>query len=450
MPVIPMAHPSSAHRRRQDSVYRWLTFAWRLLLLWLLLMPTAFSSNDTPYPSFKISGFGTLGITKGGNSDLGFRRDVSRDGVYDGEWSFEPDSLLGIQANAHLNEKLSAALQVVGKERQDNSLEESIGWAYVRYRATQNFTVRFGRMGIDIFKLSDYRNLGFAYLWARPPVEFYAPLAFEYFEGVDLAFSKVLDSGTFSAKLSLGSAENQFDFTGGSGAFKLKDIIGASLIWETYEWHLRLTSLKLRIDNSLNDILGTKDLVSALETAATLGWSEAAQIATDLTVDDDNIRYHSLGISFDHYPWVIDYELGYVDPDFKLIKPFVGSYLSVGYRLGATTVYTLLSSANQTEPREQVPEIPPEILANPFIPDAQKTNMVLLQQGVQTIYNDSFYDQDSASLGVRWNIRHDIALKLQWSHTWIEPIAASLWKRRRVPEDETEIDTYSVNVDFIF
>ena len=65
-------------------------------------------------------------------------------------------------------------------------------------------------------------------------------------------------------------------------------------------------------------------------------------------------------------------------------------------------------------------------------------------------YDDSFFDQESASLGLRWNIRHDTALKVQWSHTWIEAAAATLWKRRNIPEEETEIDTYSISVDFIF
>ena len=138
---------------------------------------------------FRVSGFATLGAVKSGDEDLGFRQGLYQEGVFDGDWSLKSNSNLGLQLDANINDRLSATVQLVGRTRVENNLENSLEWAFLRYRATQSITVRAGRLGPNNYMLSDYRNIGFAYLWVRPPTEFYSIISFDHLDGLDVAYS---------------------------------------------------------------------------------------------------------------------------------------------------------------------------------------------------------------------------------------------------------------------
>lgn len=59
---------------------------------------------------------------------------------------------------------------MVGRDRLDNTFENSVEWAFLKGRLFPKLIVRAGRLGVDVFMLSEYRNIGFAYPWVRPPV----------------------------------------------------------------------------------------------------------------------------------------------------------------------------------------------------------------------------------------------------------------------------------------
>ena len=133
------------------------------------------ASDEPALGSTSISGFATIGLVQAGDEDYGFTRDLTRSGVFDQDNSVKQDSLLGIQLDSSFTQDWSATAQMVFRDRFDDSFEEHLEWAFVRYRANDEWSFRVGRTVVDLFALSDYRNVGFAYLWARPPVEFYGP-----------------------------------------------------------------------------------------------------------------------------------------------------------------------------------------------------------------------------------------------------------------------------------
>ena len=419
----------------------WLGQGAALLLAFCLAVPAA---QAAIYESerVRISGFATIGITEGGNDILGYRRNVSQHGNYGDDIAWETDSLLGLQLDLSFSDAFSAAIQGVAKKRFNNSIENSIEWAYLRYRHNPNLTLRAGRIGLDLYMLSEYRNVGFSYLWARLPVEFYSPTAFFYFDGADINYSFNLGDGVFNTKLFGGSSENQFEFDNEGRDFKLNNLYGLVLGWESEHWRTRFTFTSVDYDRSLNKAVGTELFREPLMMAYQAGWTEALDLFNGIEVDNEGIDYYSLGLAYDNAPWIIQSEISFLDTDYELIKPYTGRYLSVGYRLGPTTVYGILAKAKQTEPRTEVGELPAH-LAN--IPE-----FIFFRETMISVYDSSYADQESLSLGMRWNIRYDLALKMQWDHTRVEPAGGLLWEQREAPREKQTLNTYSINLNYIF
>ncbi|MDU0356206.1 hypothetical protein RS130_22050 [Paraglaciecola aquimarina] len=103
----------------------------RAMLFAQLLALFAISHTATAKDSsmFQFTGFGTIGLTKGGNDVLGIRQTYSQRGEYGG-WQFKTDSMLGLQVSADFNEKFDAVVQVLARDQVSNTLERSIEWAF--------------------------------------------------------------------------------------------------------------------------------------------------------------------------------------------------------------------------------------------------------------------------------------------------------------------------------
>jgi hypothetical protein len=404
-----------------------------IAVLGLLAISNAWAGVDPTDEWIRLSGFGTLGLIHGGEEGFGFRRDISRKGQPSDTWAFQTDSLLGLQLDAQLTSDLDTTVQLVVRDRPRNGLEESLEWAFLRYRVDSDLTFRAGRLGVDVFMLSEYRNVGFAYLWARPPLEFYGPLAYENIDGVDLAYSRPWGEGLLRVKVFGGKSRDAFAATLSDDYSVDLTSYGTSLTWESDHWQARLGLVAGTVDNSLSS---TKPLIEGLNAIPAFLWPEAGEVADRLDSKDKRTTYYSAGVRYDHHPWVVEAEASYTDSDL-LTLPVASGYLSVGRRKGPVTLYGMAAMVRNPDGRRVAPEAPlPQ-----FSP---------LRQGIQVTYDTTHIDQHSLSLGLRWDIRHDLALKAQWDHHWIEPYGGGLWAQERPFTEQRELDTFSINFNFVF
>ncbi len=405
-------------------------------LCWILSLLLAFPSTimaASMLEDARFSGFGTVGLLRGGDEVLGYRRDMAGDGVFDNDWAMEPDTLLGLQVDVPLTGELDAAMQLVAKERPSNTLDESLEWAYLRYRPTPGLMLRGGRLGLDMFMLSEYRNLGFSYLWARPPVEFYGLLPYHHYDGADIAYATALEEGVLRARLFAGNTQGTILFFSSDVDVDIDSLVGATLGWEFDRWQARLGFATLK-QNPSNP--GARQLAAALRQVAGL-WPEAAGIADDLEVNGSRLYYYSAGFAYDPKPWTVQSEISYIDSGYNNAFSSVWSaYLSLGRRIGPVTVYGLGAMIENPDGREQVPSAP--------LP------LTVLQQQAQAAYDLSFVKQHSLSLGMRWDIRYNLALKMQWERTWVDDYGGLLWQQKQPLTDGESLDTFSINLNFVF
>jgi hypothetical protein len=373
----------------------------------------------------RFSGFATLGLVSNTNEALVFRRDVSQDdGSYDGSIEWKNDSLIGAQWDGRWNHQIETSVQLVAKERFNSGIEESLEWAFVRYRPFDGVDLRLGRMGADIFMLSDYRQVGYAYPWARPPHDFYGLLSIFHIDGVDLAKRIDLNGTTLTLRGFYGNHDQKFPVGVRSEAHSRLDFNagGLSLIAERDSWKLRYTYADIRINNN-----ATGSLVIGLDSFAPY-WPEAAALADMAATYKRHFSYHDFGISYDNNTWWVQAEYSSLNSEIGVVPQSDRAYLSIGRRFDQLSLYAL---TGRSTPRNRQVEV--EVPTG--LPDPWTAYAAQLAQITEASLNGVRINQSSVGAGVRWDFAAKMALKLQVEEFRIDADGTNLWLRAdpRVP-----------------
>lgn len=132
-----------------------------------------------------FNGFLTAGATYASQPLLDGTNVVSQDGNIENTTGFTNDSRLGIQISANVNPQVSVTGQLLARAKDENS-QFKADWAFFSYRASDELTIRGGKVKLPTFLTSDYIEVGYAYPWIRPPQEVYAANPISTINGVDL------------------------------------------------------------------------------------------------------------------------------------------------------------------------------------------------------------------------------------------------------------------------
>ena len=420
---------------------RWCWFIRNIFFAATLLFTSVAQSDDNQNTDwFRVSGFGSLGAVYG-SGDKYFQRDLTQPNTFKGDWSWKADSLLGVQFDATLPKGISASAQLVLKEHAENNFAQSLDWAFLRYRPNQDWMLRAGRLGLDIYLLSDYRNVSFAYLWQRPPTEFYGPLVVTDFDGSDISYSKRIEGGILRLKLFGGSSNPVIAYTLDDAlTLDFDPLWGANLAFESDRWRTQLAFGRVRFNS---EVSAAEELLAALRNPAlTPAWPQAAALADKLSAKDRHLSFYSAGVVYDDNHWVIHSELGYLSSEWAALRSTVSAYISCGRRVENLTPYILFGMARPTGDTVDVP--PPAVSGDATI-DA-------VYSGAQGYANTFQMDQHTLSLGTRWDLRQDVAVKLQWDHTWIKAGGDALWftKPGRGGGGDKTINLFSISVNYLF
>lgn len=377
----------------------------------------------------RINGFGSLGGVHS-STDFGgsFRRDMSQ--PYQASTpTATPDSRLGIQGNFSVNAQLDLAAQVVAKDRVlSNGAKDSLEWLYASYRPVPDLTLRIGRTSPDLFLLSDYRNVGFAYLTARPSVDFYGVLPLEGLDGVDITKSWHVGDDLWRIKGAVGKSHYRLSNpTMGSVRVTIESVIGLTLSRESNGLLVRATLAKL------NAAINSPDLdllTSGLNTLSQLPLptvaAEAKYLSYRAKMKDMQGTYASAGLSYDRNGWVGNAEIfrtrtNASAPDMK------AGYFNVGRRFNDLTAYIGLGEVKSIAGPVALPQWSPVL--TPIIGPTAAANAQLLGTTVASGANQVRVDQRTWTVGVRWDFHPQVALKLQWDRTKAASGADMLWSK---------------------
>lgn len=415
-------------------------------LTWLLAcaLPLAASGQDNPSP-LRINGFGTLGAVHA-NTDFGgtFSRDVSL--VPGGTGlQLKPDSRLGIQANYEVSRSVELVGQVVAKDQPAGARKgDPIEWAFASFRPTDDVNIRLGRVGADLYLISDYRNVGIGYLTARPTVDFYGVMSIGSLDGIDIAKTWSDGDTLWRAKGYFG--QSKYHVNGKTGSFK--DIGGLVLSREQDGLTVRGTVAQGTINirdaelTAVRSALGQVTQIPLPTVAA-----QAKQLLDAYVYENIHVKYLTLGVSYDRDNWVATAEIMRIRSN-SGIASGRGGYFVIGRRFGDLTPYVGMSRLRSTDSPYSDPNWGQALM--PLAPliglNTVQLTQVLGQQASATLNNNRI-DQSTATLGVRWDVDPRMAVKAQWDRVRVRRDGGLLWQGQA---SGGRANVLSVVVDFMF
>ncbi|MFC3033834.1 porin [Pseudoalteromonas fenneropenaei] len=298
----------------------------------LTLLAVALTSQLS-YADVNITGFASVNAGKvlsgSGVPQFGleptFLADYPIVSAYTKDWSFEPESLIGLQVNADLGEGLSVIGQVVA--RGANDFDAEFEWAYVSYEINENWTFQAGKKRLPLFYYSDFYDVGYAYVWMRPPADNYTWQIFNY-QGVNLLYNGSIGDWALSGNIYTGREDDSDNKLLSEFFFQTptreiwEDIIGG-VVSLSHDWlELRFTHMQYtnkRFKNGVPELWDGKDSRDG--------------------------KFYGIAANADFGNFFVLTEFNRLDLGGNLDTYMV----SAGYRIGNVTPYVMFSDFNQDD-----------------------------------------------------------------------------------------------------
>ena len=305
--------------------------------------------------------------------------------------SFSQESLLALQSDVKINDTLSFSAQLLGHA--DSERESGLEWMYLTYQPSPNWQFKAGKLRTPFFHYSDVVDIGFSYPWVSPPQEIYTEFLFSNYEGISSSYSN-------------NAMEFNFEIEGYFGAYKGSistsqetvsindEILGLILHINKGNFNARVSGIKsVKFDA---DVPSFKALASVFRQA---GFEAEAD---DLRLDKESSAYQA-SVTYD----TLDYFLlaEWVKATSKVLAiPSVNAYyLTAGYNFAPFQAHITYSvSSNNYSVRENT------------IPTGVSAQLDELSQAYGLIIDRLYLNElDSIKLGLRWDFKHNFAVKTE-------------------------------------
>ena len=365
----------------------------------LLLQPAAHAGHAAAQDgSWTFGGFGTLSAVHSSEKLADYAANPLNPGEAGAtrDWSYAVDSRLGAQLAYNSGGHWSAVLQVVAERHLTHSWTPKVEWANVQYQVSPELSLRVGRIALPLFLSGDYRKASYALTSVRTPVELYAALPISNSDGIDASYRWTFGDVKNTTQVLYGGTSVPLSDTTRVRAHKLAGISNTSTAGALT---VRATAIQGELETPL-----LQDLFSAIRQFGPQG----EVLARRYEPDRKRATVLSIGASYDPGNWFVMAEIGRVNARSMLGDKTAG-YISGGYRLGSLTPYGTFSKVVANTPN-QVAGLDLSMLPPPYLPAARRLNTEL--NGLLSM----IAEQDSNSLGLRWDASGNAAVKLQFDH----------------------------------
>lgn len=392
-----------------------------------LLVSGAARAEDGAPADWSVSGFATLGaMRQQGLADRGLLRS-STQRVASASGSATIDSRLGLQLNWSPAAQWEAGIQGVLLSRpHDTPWQESIEWAWLGWRPTADSRIRLGRISADIFLFADSRNVGVAWPWVRPPVDFYGFSPIFAVDGIDLEQRWAHDDSTWRARLTAGRfCVSTNDTRNDRMPTEGRDIVAFGLTREAGGLLLKFSLMNNRtVLHTPPEFDQMRQGLAALAALPLPGVAQALDPLRQQLWNAGPSRYLALAAQYETGPWSLVAEGSRLSvPDSALDGQ--RGYLSLGWRQGNITTYGV---ASRVKPRRPAPATPDLLgLLTPALGAAAAQQAQVLAGAAAQAVAAYRYDQSTLGAGVRWDWSPQAALKLQLDRFQIHPNGAAGW-----------------------
>ena len=383
--------------------------------------------------AWKLSGFGTLGVAHASERQADYTTSVLKKSGAGATraWSADVDSRFGAQLDLDLGRHWSAVVQVVSEQRLDNTYRPRVEWANVKYQLTPELALRVGRIALPMFLTADYRKVGYAYPWVRPPVEGYGSLPISSSDGVDATLHWDLGPVRNASQLLYG--HDKVDVPAPLFAYGRR-LAGFS---NTSDWgnlNVRVNMIRAEITTNAGNTL-----FDALDAFGEPGRALTRRYA----LDHKRASMLNIGVNYDPGRWFVMAEAGRTSTRSLLGKTYY-AYLSGGWRWHAFTPYATWSRVRAAGSASE------DGLATDGLPPALAAQVAAVNGGLNKLLATAT-QQTSIAAGVRWDLVTNAALKLQFDR--VRPVDGSRGTLINPTPDfrsDRPFNVASVALDFVY
>lgn len=399
----------------------------------------------------RLSGFGTVGVSRT-NNDQAFFNYPGQGGGADRSASFDPDTKLGLQGTYKFTDTLSATAQLLTKYRATGEYKPEFEWAFAKWQATPDFSVRLGRIGSPYFMVSDYRDVGYANTAIRPPLDVYGQVPLSSVDGGDISYQSNMGGINLTSTLWGGQTRGKYTLIQrNSGVdvdpvnIKMRSQIGLNFLAEfDGGYALRMGHSQGKVSLASSSV----DAISSGLAGMTAGDPAMSALANEMvgaiTTKGEKFTFTGLGVSMDRDNIVLSAEYAWRRFNNAVVADTTGWYALGGLRLGSFLPYVVFS-------RLKVDDLNAKL--NP-----QAVALGTAYQSVQGVINVGKVVQNTQSVGARWDVRRGMALKAQFDRVnkpagsnglFLVPDASTA-SGQDFFNNKKKVNVLSLAVDFVF
>lgn len=376
-----------------------------------ILFSLATISQGQNADDWRFSGFASLGVGR-------IYEDGQRALGYENEWSFDSDSVLGLQLDKELSERWGFTGQVVANGYNytgDELYTPELEWLLLRFEPTGDMQFRFGRVRNPMYLYSTTLEVGYTYPWVRPSANTYPSFLdpFKHLDGMDFVYSSSYSDLDVEYQLFAGRSEAEFiglDITAHS-------VFGANITtrWSEFTW--RFNAEELEVSILAPDVQAARDgFNGAALQASALNISEAAEIftyvANNLEAKHKSVHYLSTSFMWEPNQWTFMTEVMHFRNEDNLFSNDAdGFYISVAYLWGDYTPYITYGEFHNRFADGLVVKIKE---SEEFIPvNPSGSDLDFLRESTVSQLNDYDTEQESIVFGLRYDFHNQANLKVE-------------------------------------
>ncbi len=406
------------------------------LCCFLLIFTSSAIANEEGNEQFQFSGFATLGAVISDSDHHGYRKTVNSDeAVYSGEVDFKQHSLLGLQADWNISSNFDFVYQGVLRDLPEPSFDRYTTLAFLRYEVNTNWSVRIGRTAPDLFLLTEYRDVDFSYIWATAPNEVYGIVPYRSIDGIDVTYNKRGLGGVFTGKVFTGSSEAEISASSIVEEIKIEDIIGVSLSFDHFNWviHAKHSQVKIANEPESNALLA-----SGISQIPDFLWPNSQAFAQSILMKGKEVTYSSISGQYQWSNWLASAEMSRIASESEVVPEITSGYAALSYQINSHQFYGIYAYTDSRTYDFNEPGVNEPVLEEVI-------------HATNTLMNFYAPNQDTISLGWRWDITNYMASSLQWNYTTLSEGGSTLWINKSEHHDEEDkINTFFLTLSMVF
>jgi hypothetical protein len=255
------------------------------------------------------------------------------------------DNDIGLQFAATVSDKVDMTVVLHARGGANTNYNIDTQWAYASYHFNQDLELRLGKYKGPFYMISDYKNVGYAYPWVRPPLEVYSTNPIEALSGLDLLWEK-----------NVGHTRYLFEVYGGNGTHT------GQVLAQVADGSGGMYTAGEGVSFSTPNSLGVNMSISGDVGSFRLGYYSTNVDAPAFGITDQRGSFGGVGFTIDWHNLVAysEYIIRNTDNTALMQSAFPDQkayYLTLGYRIAKFLPYLTYAKIDEGEFKSPVAQV---------------------------------------------------------------------------------------------